>query len=156
MSSILQCDELTVQYDGNVAFSSMNVGVPAGKMVGLVGANGASKSTLVNALAGWSRGRAAVTGKVLLEGQGIDGLAAHQRVQRGLTLVPEGKNIFAELTVNENLGLVRPPEDTAGRHIFRLADVFEYFPRLAERRHHKGAALSGGERQMVCLLYTSD
>src|SRR5665647_3486739 len=146
MSSILQCEDLTVQYDGNVALSAVNVGVPAGKMVGLVGANGAGKSTLVNALAGWSRGRAAVTGKVLLEGQGIDGLAAHQRVQRGLTLVPEGKNIFSELTVDENLGLVRPPQDTAGRHIFRIPDVFEFFPRLAERRHHKGAAPPAGER----------
>src|ERR1700691_3027326 len=126
MTCILQCENLTVQYDGNIALSAVNVSVPAGKMVGLVGANGAGKSTLVNALAGWSRGRATVTGKVLLEGQGIDGLAAHQRVQRGLTLVPEGKNIFAELTVDENLGLVR-------------------------RRHHKGAALSGGERQMVAV-----
>jgi branched-chain amino acid transport system ATP-binding protein len=151
MSSTLQCEDLTVQYDGNVALSAVNVGVPAGKMVGLVGANGAGKSTLVNALAGWSRGRAAVTGKVLLEGQEIDGLAAHQRVQRGLTLVPEGKNIFAELTVTENFGLVRPPRDTEGRHIFAISDVFEYFPRLAERRHHKGAALSGGERQMVAV-----
>jgi len=151
MSSILRCQDLTVQYDGNVALSSVNVSVPAGKMVGLVGANGAGKSTLVNALAGWSRGRAAVTGKVLLEGQNIDRLAAHQRVQRGLTLVPEGKNVFADLTVTENLGLVRPPRDTEGRHVFAIADVFDYFPRLAERRHHRGAALSGGERQMVAV-----
>ena len=60
--------------------------------------------TLVNALAGWSRGRDTVTGKVSLEGQAIDSLAAHQRVARGLTLVPEGKNIFVDLTVDENLG----------------------------------------------------
>jgi branched-chain amino acid transport system ATP-binding protein len=120
-------------------------------MVGLVGANGAGKSTLVNALAGWSRGRAIVTGRVDLEGQAIDGLAAHQRVSRGLTLVPEGKNIFVELTVDENLGLVRPPADTAGRHVFRIPEVFDFFPRLAERRNHKGAALSGGERQMLAI-----
>jgi branched-chain amino acid transport system ATP-binding protein len=120
-------------------------------MVGLVGANGAGKSTLVNALAGWSRGRAIVTGQVNLEGQSIDGLAAHQRVSRGLTLVPEGKNIFVELTVDENLGLVRPPADTTGRHVFRIPEVFDFFPRLAERRHHKGAALSGGERQMLAV-----
>jgi branched-chain amino acid transport system ATP-binding protein len=151
MTGILQCENLTVRYEGNVALSAVNVSIPAGKMVGLVGANGAGKSTLVNALAGWWRGRATVTGKVLLEGRDMDGLAAHQRVQRGLTLVPEGKNIFAELTVDENLGLVRPPQDTAGRHIFRIADVFDFFPRLAERRHHKGAALSGGERQMVAV-----
>jgi branched-chain amino acid transport system ATP-binding protein len=151
MTGVLQCDNLTVRYAGNVALSSVSLGVPAGKMVGLVGANGAGKSTLVNALAGWSRGRAIVTGRVNLEGQVIDGLAAHQRVGRGLTLVPEGKNIFVELTVDENLGLVRPPADAAGRHLFRVAEVFDFFPRLAERRHHRGAALSGGERQMLAI-----
>ena len=151
MTGVLQCEDLTVRYAGNVALSSVSLSVPAGKMVGLVGANGAGKSTLVNALAGWSRGRAIATGRVNLEGQSIDGLAAHQRVSRGLTLVPEGKNIFVELTVDENLGLVRPPADTTGRHVFRLPEVFDFFPRLAERRHHKGAALSGGERQMLAV-----
>jgi len=151
MTGVLQCELLTVRYAGNVALSGVSLGVPAGKMVGLVGANGAGKSTLVNALAGWSRGRAIVTGRVDLEGQAIDGLAAHQRVSRGLTLVPEGKNIFVELTVDENLGLVRPPADTAGRHVFRIPEVFDFFPRLAERRNHKGAALSGGERQMLAI-----
>jgi branched-chain amino acid transport system ATP-binding protein len=151
MTGVLQCENLSVRYDGNIALSGVSLGVPAGKMVGLVGANGAGKSTLVNALAGWSRGRAIVTGKVSLEGRDIEGLAAHQRVQRGLALVPEGKNIFAELTVDENLALVRPPADIAGRHIFDIPEVFEFFPRLAERRHHKGAALSGGERQMLAV-----
>jgi branched-chain amino acid transport system ATP-binding protein len=151
MTGVLQCQDLTVRYAGNVALSSVSIGVPAGKMVGLVGANGAGKSTLVNALAGWSRGRAIVTGRVNLEGQAIDGLAAHQRVSRGLTLVPEGKNIFVELTVDENLGLVRSPADTTGRHVFRIPEVFDFFPRLAERRHHRGAALSGGERQMLAI-----
>jgi branched-chain amino acid transport system ATP-binding protein len=151
MTGVLQCEDLTVRYAGNVALSSVSLSVPAGKMVGLVGANGAGKSTLVNALAGWSRGRAIVTGRVNLEGQSIDGLAAHQRVSRGLTLVPEGKNIFVELTVDENLGLVRPPADTTGRHVFRMPEVFDFFPRLAERRDHKGVALSGGERQMLAV-----
>ena len=151
MTGVLQCENLTVRYDGNVALSGVSLGVPAGKMVGLVGANGAGKSTLVNALAGWSRGRAIVTGKVTLEGQRIEGLSAPGRVRRGLALVPEGKNIFAELTVDENLALVRPPPDAAGRSTFRIPDVFDFFPRLAERRHHKGAALSGGERQMLAV-----
>src|SRR4051794_11258838 len=151
MTAILQCKKLTVRYQGNVALSAVDLAIPAGKMVGLVGANGAGKSTLVNALAGWSRGRAVVTGKVTLDGQDIAGLAAHERVGRGLTLVPEGKNIFAELTVDENLALVRPPVDTKDRHLFTIPDVFDFFPRLAERRHHRGAALSGGERQMLAV-----
>jgi branched-chain amino acid transport system ATP-binding protein len=151
MTGVLQCEDLSVRYAGNVALADVSIAVPAGKMVGLVGANGAGKSTLVNALAGWSRGRADVSGRVMLQGEGIEKLAPHQRVQRGLTLVPEGKNIFVELTVDENLALVRPPADTAGRHLFAVADVFDFFPRLAERRHHKGAALSGGERQMLAV-----
>ncbi|MBR0962664.1 ABC transporter ATP-binding protein [Bradyrhizobium diazoefficiens] len=151
MSGVLQSDNLSVRYAGNVAVSGVNISVPGGRMIGLVGANGAGKTTLVNALAGWSRGRAVVTGSVQLEGRSIEKLAAHERVARGLTLVPEGKNIFAELTVDENLALVRPPTDTAGRHLFAIPEVFEFFPRLAERRSHRGAALSGGERQMLAV-----
>jgi branched-chain amino acid transport system ATP-binding protein len=151
MTGVLQCEGLGVRYAGNAALADVAISVPAGKMVGLVGANGAGKSTLVNALAGWSRGRAVVSGRVMLQGEGIENLAPHQRVQRGLTLVPEGKNIFVELTVDENLALVRQPADTTGRHIFAVPDVFDFFPRLAERRHHKGAALSGGERQMLAV-----
>ena len=151
MSAVLACEHLSVRYAGNVALADVAIDVPSGKMVGLVGANGAGKSTLVNALAGWSRGHAVVTGKVLLEGDAIEGLAAHERVRRGLTLVPEGKNIFAELTVDDNLALVRPPSDTRDRHLFTVSDIFDFFPRLAERRHHQGAALSGGERQMLAV-----
>jgi len=151
MSGVLSSDNLSVRYAGNVAVAGVNIDVPAGRMVGLVGANGAGKTTLVNALAGWSRGRAVITGTVQLEGRNIEKLAAHERVGRGLTLVPEGKNIFAELTVDENLALVRPPADTAGRHVFTIPEVFDFFPRLAERRSHKGAALSGGERQMLAV-----
>jgi branched-chain amino acid transport system ATP-binding protein len=151
MSAVLSCEQLTVRYAGNVALSDVAIDVLAGRMVGLVGANGAGKSTLVNALAGWSRGRAVVTGEVILEGENIAGVAAHERVRRGLTLVPEGKNIFAELTVDENFALVQPPADTKDRHLFTIPDVFDFFPRLAERRQHKGAALSGGERQMLAI-----
>ena len=151
MSAVLACEHLGVRYAGNVALSDVGISVSSGQMVGLVGANGAGKSTLVNALAGWSRGRPVVSGRVMLDGQDIASLAAHERVRRGVTLVPEGKNIFAELTVEENLALVRPPADTRDRHLFTMADVFDFFPRLAERRHHRGAALSGGERQMLAV-----
>jgi branched-chain amino acid transport system ATP-binding protein len=151
MSQVLQSQDLCVRYAGNMAVSHVSIGVAAGTMVGLVGANGAGKTSLVNALAGWSRGSSTVTGVVQLEGQNIQGLPAHARVGRGLTLVPEGKNIFVELTVDENLALVRPPTDTAGRHRFDIPEVFNFFPRLAERRFHKGAALSGGERQMLAV-----
>jgi branched-chain amino acid transport system ATP-binding protein len=151
MTAALACDNLRVAYDGNVALNGVSLQVAAGQMIGLVGANGAGKSTLVNALAGWSRGRPAVTGRVTLDGEDITALAAHARSNHGLLLVPEGKNIFSELTVDENLGLVRPPRDTTGRHVFSIDDVYGLFPRLTERRTYKGGSLSGGERQMLAV-----
>ncbi|MDQ8727439.1 ABC transporter ATP-binding protein [Bradyrhizobium sp. LHD-71] len=151
MTAALACSHLTVSYDGNVALNGVSLSVGSGQMIGLVGANGAGKSTLVNAVAGWSRGRPAVSGSVTLDGADISALAAHARAQHGLLLVPEGKNIFAELTVDENLGLVRAPRDVAGRHVFSIADVFNLFPRLTERRTYKGGSLSGGERQMLAV-----
>jgi branched-chain amino acid transport system ATP-binding protein len=151
MTAALNCEDLRVAYDGNVALNGVSLSVGAGQMIGLVGANGAGKSTLVNALAGWSRGRPSVSGRVMLDGHDITALAAHARSNNGLLLVPEGKNIFAELTVDENLGLVRQPRDVAGRHVFSIDDVYALFPRLAERRTYKGGSLSGGERQMLAV-----
>ncbi|HEX2887721.1 ABC transporter ATP-binding protein [Vineibacter terrae] len=151
MTDSLEAIGITVRYGGNVAVEGIDVTVPAGRMVGMVGANGAGKSTLINAIAGWSRGTPVVRGEVRLAGQKMDGLPPHRRAERGLVLVPEGKGIFAELTVMENLALVRPPVDTRGRHAFSMDDIFTLFPRLAERRGHKGRMLSGGERQMVAV-----
>ena len=151
MTLELEASGISVRYGGNLAVDGIDVAVPAGSMVGVVGANGAGKSTLINALAGWSRGSPVVRGSVKLGGEPLDGLAPHRRAGRGLVLVPEGKGIFADLTVMENLALVRPPTDTTGRHVFSMEEIFGLFPRLAERRGHKGGMLSGGERQMVAV-----
>jgi branched-chain amino acid transport system ATP-binding protein len=148
---VLQSRGLGVRYGGNVALAGADIMVAAGRMVGIVGANGAGKSSLVNALAGWSRGRATLFGNVVLDSVAVERLPAHERVRKGLMLVPEGKNIFIELTVDENIALVRQPNDHEGRHLFSIADVFDLFPRLAERKSHKGGALSGGERQMLAI-----
>ena len=111
-------------------------------MVGMVGANGAGKSTLINALAGWSRGRPHGARQRAARGR-IDGraAAASPRRARGLVLVPEGKGIFADLTVTENLALVRPPAGHDRPPRLSMDEIFELFPRLAERRGH-GAASS--------------
>ncbi|MFO1082227.1 MAG: ABC transporter ATP-binding protein [Reyranellaceae bacterium] len=151
MTDALTATGLTVRYGGNLAVDNVDLAVPAGRMVGMIGANGAGKSTLVNALAGWSRGRPTVRGTVRLGEQSMDGLPPHKRARQGLVLVPEGKGIFAELTVVENLALVQPPQDRAGRHVFAMDEIFALFPRLAERRGHRGGMLSGGERQMVAV-----
>jgi branched-chain amino acid transport system ATP-binding protein len=151
MTNALEASGISVRYGGNVAVDGVDVAVPMGKMIGMVGANGAGKSTLINALAGWSRGTPTVRGTVTLAGQSMDGLPPHRRAAQGLVLVPEGKGIFADLTVTENLALVKPPVDTTGRHLFSMDEIFDLFPRLAERRGHKGGMLSGGERQMVAV-----
>jgi len=151
MTNALDAAGISVRYGGNTAVDGVDVTVPPGRMVGMVGANGAGKSTLINALAGWSRGQPAVRGTVRLGEESMDGLPSYRRVERGLVLVPEGKGIFADLTVTENLALVRPPTDVTGRHVFSMDEIFGLFPRLAERRGHKGGMLSGGERQMVAV-----
>lgn len=151
MTNALEASGISVRYGGNVAVDGVDVAVPTGRMIGMVGANGAGKSTLINALAGWSRGAPTVRGTVNLAGQSMDGLPPHRRAAQGLVLVPEGKGIFADLTVTENLALVKPPADTTGRHLFSMEEIYGLFPRLAERRGHKGGMLSGGERQMVAV-----
>ena len=150
-AAILACRGLTARYGGSTALADVTLAVSAGEMVGVVGANGAGKSTLVNALAGWSRGRPSTSGDIWLDGEPVAGIPAHERARRGLVLVPEGKGIFHELTVEENLTLVRPPDDAAGRHVWTRDDVLGLFPRLGERRRQRGGALSGGERQMLAL-----
>lgn len=146
---VLQGRALRVAYGGNLALQVESISVAAGEVVGVVGANGAGKSTLVNALAGWSRGAPRVSGDVLLESRAMDGLAAHERAREGLLLVPEGKLVFAQMTVDENLTLPGGIRQQPGRHYYTRDEVFELFPRLAERRSHLGGQLSGGERQML-------
>lgn len=146
---VLRVDGLTVAYGGNTALALDALEVRAGEVLGVVGANGAGKSTLVNAIAGWSRGKPRVSGRVALDGRDVSALAAHQRAREGLLLVPEGKLVFAEMTVDENLSVPGGAQVSAGRRYYDRDAVFELFPRLKERRGHLGGQLSGGERQML-------
>lgn len=151
MATVLQARGLRVKYGANMALDGMDITVDTGRMIGVVGGNGAGKSTLINALAGWSRGTPAVSGKVSLVGEDITLLPAHQRARRGLMLVPEGKNIFTELSIEEHFSLVRPVRNNENRHFFSRDDVFRLFPRLQDRREQRAGSLSGGERQMLAI-----
>ncbi len=145
---VLEADSLRVAYGGNLALDLPHLALGAGALVGVVGANGAGKSTLVNALLGWSHGRPSVSGRIRLDGADISALPTHQRVRRGLLLVPEGGAVFARLTVTENLAA---SEHASAAHAYTPAEIFALFPRLAERRQHLGGQLSGGERQMLAI-----
>ena len=151
MRAMLAAEDIHVRYGGSVAVDKVSFEVGSGRMVAVAGPNGAGKSTLVNALAGWSRGTPRVSGSIFLDGENIRGLQPHRIAKLGLQHVPEGKNVFAELTVAENLALVRDPPDKNGRHLYSLDQVLALFPRLHERRSHKGGQLSGGERQMLAV-----
>jgi branched-chain amino acid transport system ATP-binding protein len=148
MAAVLEVADLKVAYGGNLALDIPALSLGQGELVGVVGANGAGKSTLVNALLGWSRGNPRVAGRVRLDGADISHLPTHRRVQAGLMLVPEGKLVFGQLTVEENLQTATG-SGGAGRANYSVDDIYELFPRLAERKGHLGAQLSGGERQML-------
>jgi branched-chain amino acid transport system ATP-binding protein len=148
MTAVLEAQGLRVAYGGNLALDVAQLALAPGELVGVVGANGAGKSTLVNALLGWSRGAPAVSGSVRLDGAEIGALAPHERVRRGLTLVPEGGAVFMRLTVAENIAAASAP---AGRRGHSEAEIFSLFPRLRERLGHRASQLSGGERQMLAI-----
>jgi branched-chain amino acid transport system ATP-binding protein len=146
---VLEARGLKVAYGGNTALDLAHIAVRQGEVVGVVGANGAGKSTLVNAIAGWSRGAPRVSGEVRLDGADMGRLPAHDRARAGLLLVPEGKLVFGQMTVDDNLTSLTEPANIGKRHYYDREAVFELFPRLKERRGHLGSQLSGGERQML-------
>jgi branched-chain amino acid transport system ATP-binding protein len=144
---LLTVEDLWVAYDKITAVRGVSFVVAQGEIVTLIGANGAGKSTILRAISGLlpvSRGRVSLAGEDLLS------LPAHLRVQRGIALVPEGRGIFGNLTVRENLQLAayarRDREIQAD-----LTEVFRLFPRLEERGQQWGNTLSGGEQQMLAV-----
>lgn len=146
---VLEAAGLKVAYGGNTALDLDALSLRPGEVLGVVGANGAGKSTLVNAIAGWSRGAPRVSGSVRLDGRDVSSMPPHLRARAGLLLVPEGKLVFGQMTVDENLTMPTPIEAAPGRHVYDREEVFGLFPRLRERRGHLGSQLSGGERQML-------
>jgi branched-chain amino acid transport system ATP-binding protein len=150
-SEALRCKGVSVHYGGSIAVDNLSFTLRHGHITAVLGANGAGKSSFVNALAGWSRGNPRVECEVFLEGKDVSGLSAHDRAREGMLLVAEGRNVFGQLSVEEHLNLVRGPSDEKGRFILTRDEVFSLFPRLQERREHLGSQLSGGERQMLAV-----
>ena len=145
---MLEVEDLHVSYGPLAALRGVSLRVPRGAIVTLIGANGAGKSTTLRAISGLLTPTA---GRILLEGQPIHGRLPHEILALGIAHVPEGRQIFPDLTVRENLRLGAFRERRAAAVAGRLEAVFAEFPVLAERRKQLGGTLSGGEQQMLAI-----
>jgi len=144
---LLAVTDLWIAYDRINAVRGVSFAVGAGEIVTLIGANGAGKSTILRAISGLLP---VARGSITFAGEDLLNLPAHLRTQRGIALVPEGRGIFGNLTVLENLRLAAYARTDT--QISRdLEEVWEIFPRLAERRQQWGNTLSGGEQQMLAV-----
>jgi len=146
---MLEVANLSVSYGRHLALDQVSVQVGAGETVVILGANGAGKSSLLKAIAGIVATMPG--GSVTFDGRQVLGLPAHSVPDLGLALVPEGRGIFGQLTVAENLLLGTYPRRARDGAERRLDTVFDLFPRLAERRGQAAGTMSGGEQQMVAI-----
>lgn len=146
--SLIELDNLSVHYGPIAAVEGLNARIEAGSITCILGANGAGKSSTLSCLAGLIR---PASGRITFDGEDVTRHAAPNMVSRGLTLVPEGRRLFPELTVYENLRL--GAYTSRARQAFEedLATVYAYFPRLHERRSQLAGSLSGGEQQMCAI-----
>ena len=145
---MLTVEDINVYYGAIHAIKGISLDVPDGEIVALIGSNGAGKSTTLRTISGLMKPK---TGKILYEGKDIAGLHAHKIVGMGLCQVPEGRHVFANMTVMENLELgayLRSDKEGIAKD---LEDVFEKFPRLLERKNQLSGTLSGGEQQMLAM-----
>ena len=145
---ILEVKNISVCYGGIRALTDVSIQVAEGEIVSIIGANGAGKSTLLRTISGLLRPE---TGSIFLEGQEITGLPPHRIAGMGISHVPEGRGIFHNLTVMENLELATSARRGRGNLEADMDRVFQLFPRLAERRRQSAGTLSGGEQQMLAL-----
>ena len=147
MNTILKVDDINVYYGAIHAIKGVSFEVNEGEVVTLIGANGAGKSTILKTVAGLLSSH---TGSIQFMGKSLGGIPAHKIVPMGLALVPEGRQIFLQMTVEENLQMgafTRPADE----YDASIADVYQRGPRLKERQNQVAGTLSGGEQQMLAM-----
>jgi branched-chain amino acid transport system ATP-binding protein len=146
--SLLALEKLQVAYGGIRAVKGVDLTVARGELVCLIGANGAGKTTTLRAITGLIR---AAAGRILYDGQDIAGLRVHEIARRGLALVPEGRGVFPQLSIEENLAMGAYARSDAKAVASDVERAFALFPRLKERRAQTAGTLSGGEQQMLAI-----
>lgn len=146
--TMLELKSLSSGYGAIEALRSVNLRIEKGEIVTLIGANGAGKSTTLRSITGLVT---PTNGEVLFEGQKLNGMPTHQITAMGISMVPEGRAIFANLTVLENLEMGAYLQKDKAQNVANLERVFTLFPRLRERRKQAGGTLSGGEQQMLAI-----
>lgn len=147
MDAMLKVEGINVYYGAIHAIKDVSFQVNEGEVVTLIGANGAGKSTILKTIAGLLTSH---TGSIEFLGQRLGGTPAHKIITKGLALVPEGRQIFLQMSVEENLEMgafTRPSSEFDDG----IADVYQRFPRLKERRRQVAGTLSGGEQQMLAM-----
>ncbi len=145
---LLEVENLNVAYGAIEALRGVSLHVEKGEVVTLIGANGAGKSTTLRAISGLLRAR---DGAIRFDGRSVQGIRSHQIVRQGLVHVPEGRGIFANLTVEENLQLATFARRAAGSVKEDRERALELFPRIRERLSQNAGTLSGGEQQMLAI-----
>ncbi|HHY44794.1 MAG TPA: ABC transporter ATP-binding protein [Firmicutes bacterium] len=145
---MLEIIDLHVSYGAIKAVQGISLKVPEGKIIALIGTNGAGKSTTLRTICGLLKPE---SGRILLEGQDITGLPTKDIVRRGISMVPEGRHVFPDLTVYENLMLGAYIRTDRKEIEEELEEVYRLFPRLKERSQQLAGTLSGGEQQMLAL-----
>lgn len=145
---ILEVRDISVGYGGIRALTDVSLEIGEGEIVSIIGANGAGKSTMLRTISGLLRPD---TGGIFLEDKEITGLPPHRIAAMGISHVPEGRGVFHNLTVMENLELATSARSKKGDLAADLEQVFQLFPRLKERRKQLAGTLSGGEQQMLAM-----
>ncbi|MQR00564.1 ABC transporter ATP-binding protein [Glaciimonas soli] len=150
---VLEINDLHVAYGKIEALHGANLRVEAGQIATVIGPNGAGKSTMLNAIAGALPHTGTARGNVRLLGSDIAGMAIEKRVELGMCLVPETRELFATMNVEDNLllGSYRRYQARDANYADQMPVVYDLFPRLRERRKQQAGTLSGGERQMLAL-----
>ena len=140
---ILQVEDIHTYYGEAYVLQGLSLELGQGQILGLLGRNGVGKTTLVNSIVGFNRPR---RGRILFKGEDVTGSTSFQTVRMGMGLVPQGRRVFASLTVEENLEVAKTRKEG-----WTLKRVYELFPRLEERRRQRAKTLSGGEQQMLAI-----